>query len=203
MHAQKFFGDRGAWLKKFGDHWPAGIPTSASEGKRSWHSSQQRNQLCQALSWSQRKPARDTTPKQTPKPGKMQYLHLSSRERILVLVIAEGGKLLLGRNTVFQGSFSACKEIGRKRPGLKHKAKASEKLPPTQHKKPNEQKTQPKPRPQWIDHCSTTHPKDALPCQTAPACSFLPAFQMIYLFSSSFIWRGQPEAQQDHVIALS
>lgn len=107
---------------------------------------------------------------------------------------SRGGKLLLGRNTVSQRSLSACNEIGRKQPGLEHKAKASEKLPSTQHREKN--------RPQWTDQWSEIHPKDALPRQTALARSFCTSFQMVRLFSPSFILSRQPEAQQDRIIAL-
>lgn len=66
---------------------------------------------------------------------KMHFLHPPfSMEMVLIIVIAGGGKPLLGRNTVSQRSLSACNEIGRKQPGLEHEAKASEKLPSTQHR---------------------------------------------------------------------
>lgn len=126
---------------------------------------------------------------------KMHFVHPPfSMEMVLVIVIAGGGKLLLGRNTVSQRSLSACNEIGRKQPGLEHKAKASEKLPSTQHRE--------KKRPQWTDQWSEIHPKDALPRQTALARSFCTSFQMVRLFSPSFILSRQPEAQQDRIIAL-
>jgi len=46
---------------------------------------------------------------------KMHFLHPPfSVVMVFVLVIAEPGKLLLGRNTMSQHFLSACNEIGRK-----------------------------------------------------------------------------------------